>query len=64
MNGSTHPTRKHALLLSVLLGGVVLTNCKSVNTENRATSKRVEISNAASALKLSTSAQAKVDTFA
>ena len=41
---------KHALLLSVLIGGAVLTNCKSVNTsENRATSKRVDIPNAASA---------------
>lgn len=55
---------KHALLLSVLIGGAVLTNCKSVNTsENRATSKRVDIPNAASAPILHTSAQAKVDKF-
>ena len=55
---------KHALLLSVLIGGAALTNCKSVNTsENRATSKPINIPNAASAPQLTTSAQAKVDTF-
>ena len=34
MNGSTHPRHKHALLLSALLGGVVLTSCET-GMENR-----------------------------
>ena len=55
---------KHALLLSVLIGGAALTNCKSVNTsENRATSKPINIPNAASAPHLNISAQGTVDTF-
>lgn len=56
MNGSTDPRHKHALLLSALLGGVVLTSCEA-GMENR-------VSAPASAPAISTQNAAATDTFA
>lgn len=42
MNRSTHPKSKHALLLSVLLGGIALTSCQaSVNKSSAPTANSV-----------------------
>ncbi len=57
MNGSTHPRHKHALLLSVFLGGVVLTSCEA-GIENRVSAPQ------SSSGAMSTENAAATDTFA